>query len=264
MTTRKSNYWQKRQETLLDKSVDELTKRLGKSYVDSAKRIRREIEKIYIKITDADGNVNVNDLYQYNRYYSYLSMLNKELDLMGKHQILLYQNAFEKLYKDNGHLLTEQFGFKPFLDTAVADKATQQVWCADGKLWSARVWKNTDKLKTELARTLVDSVAMGRPMEETAKEIASRLTVSFSRARTLANTEMAHIQNYATLDRYRQAGVEEYEVLVEPDACDDCQELNGQTFKTSMVEPIIPLHPNCRCCILPVLEGSTENSEEDK
>lgn len=179
MTTRKSNYWQKRQETLLDKSVDELTKRLGKSYVDSAKRIRREIEKIYIKITDADGNVNVNDLYQYNRYYSYLSMLNKELDLMGKHQILLYQNAFEKLYKDNGHLLTEQFGFKPFLDTAVADKATQQVWCADGKLWSARVWKNTDKLKTELARTLVDSVAMGRPMEETAKEIASRLTVPF-------------------------------------------------------------------------------------
>ena len=86
---------------------------------------------------------------------------------------------------------------------------------------------------------------------------------SYERASTLVNTEMAHIQTEAAKNRYRAAGCREVEVYGEEDSgrCDICGKLHGQHFPIAGAMPI-PAHPNCRCCLLPVVEDRTDFSKE--
>jgi SPP1 gp7 family putative phage head morphogenesis protein len=73
---------------------------------------------------------------------------------------------------------------------------------------------------------------------------------------------MAHIQTQAAKQRYQDYGLTEYEILGnDDDSCGggkvDCHELNGKKFKYS--EMVVgknapPFHPNCKCCIVPVVE----------
>ena len=74
----------------------------------------------------------------------------------------------------------------------------------------------------------------------------------------LVTTEMAHIQTEAARDRYRKSGCQEVEVYGEEDErrCDICGKLNGKRFQINGVMPI-PAHPNCRCCLIPVVEIDT-------
>jgi len=46
-------------------------------------------------------------------------------------------------------------------------------------------------------------------------------------------------------------GAKQIEIYIEPDACEECQELKG-VYDFNAV-PLVPVHPNCRCCYLPVI-----------
>ena len=66
---------------------------------------------------------------------------------------------------------------------------------------------------------------------------------------------MAHIQTTAAQKRYEDYGIKEVEVLVDEDerTCPICSKLEGKRVPIHGVMPI-PAHPNCRCCIIPVVE----------
>jgi len=77
-------------------------------------------------------------------------------------------------------------------------------------------------------------------------------------AERIARTETIEAHNQADLLAYEQSGVVEYkEIIVEPDACEICTAVEGEkvllseNFSTGDDSP--PLHPNCRCSILPIL-----------
>ena len=79
--------------------------------------------------------------------------------------------------------------------------------------------------------------------------------MSYRRADTVVRTEIAHIQTQAAQQRYKDYGIEEVEIWADEDErrCDVCGKLHRTKYKVGASIPI-PAHPNCRCCIVPVIK----------
>jgi SPP1 gp7 family putative phage head morphogenesis protein len=108
-----------------------------------------------------------------------------------------------------------------------------------------------DRLGTALA----DAIALGLSGRRAAKLIQDSVSDP-ARALTIAITETNRAISRATIERYQQFGLEQME-WVTSDPCDKCV-LNegkvvnvGATFPSGDTQP--PVHPNCRCALLPVV-----------
>jgi len=70
------------------------------------------------------------------------------------------------------------------------------------------------------------------------------------------NNTATFLENKAKqrMDNYKKHGVAEVEWLAALDerTCDECDDLNGKKFPIDEV-PNCPLHPTCRCVLLPVI-----------
>ena len=136
-----------------------------------------------------------------------------------------------------------------------AQQMINQIWCADGKSWSSRIWKNTDRLQQALNDGLIDCVLTGKKPTDLKKLLMEQFDVSYRSADSVVRTEMAHIQTQAAKQRYLDAGITEVEVWAEKDErqCEICGKLHQKRFPIDGAMPV-PAHPRCRCCIIPVVE----------
>ena len=89
---------------------------------------------------------------------------------------------------------------------------------------------------------------------KTAQVISDLFNVSYSNARRLASTELAHVETIEAQDRYKEYRIEQWEVLPTHDekTCPICKEKAGKKY--SIDEAPVPLHPRCRCAMIPVVE----------
>jgi hypothetical protein len=89
------NYWQKRElkqrELQYDRTLAQYEAELRKQYQQSLKAVSRDIEKLYDEILVASGNDTLlaSDLYKYNRYFSLMKSLNKQLKALGGKEITI-------------------------------------------------------------------------------------------------------------------------------------------------------------------------------
>ena len=127
-------------------------------------------------------------------------------------------------------------------------------------VWSDRIWQYQDDLKHDLEKMLTKALVIGRNPKhpEFVKELQKTFGVSQYRAETLLVTEMARVQTSAQKFSFLHNGYEEYEFICcgggaggnPNDPCKDCQELDGQVFKVSEMQPgenAAPKHPGCHC-----------------
>ncbi len=83
------------------------------------------------------------------------------------------------------------------------------------------------------------------------------------RAQTLARTEVIRAHHMGMMQEYENWGVLEVEVEAEfvtaedDRVCPECEALEGQVFALEDAKSIIPVHPNCRCIMLPTDLTST-------
>lgn len=90
--------------------------------------------------------------------------------------------------------------------------------------------------------------------ELSGREINRRLDVygrklHRKRADMIARTESAFAVDEGTLQGYEEAEVEKVDILLAPDACEDCIALAGKNpYKIAKSHGILPAHPLCRCC----------------
>lgn len=141
------------------------------------------------------------------------------------------------------------------IDKRLAEQMINGIWCADGKSWSQRVWQNTSKLQQMLNDTLIECVVAGRKTTDLKQMLQQAFGATYNQANRLVRTEIAHIQTEAAQKRYMDYGITEVEVLADADErrCETCAGLHKKRFPIGGAMPV-PAHPNCRCCILPVVE----------
>lgn len=256
-------YWTERSAAAMqaatDKTIAETQEQIVKYYQKSQQKVIGQFEQTYNKIllTIEEGRTPTPaDLYKLDSYWTMQAQLKNELTKLGDKQAAILSKQFEKEW----HRVYEVLAVKDDLyfsdiDTTAVKQMLNRIWCADGKTWSARVWENVGKLQQALNDNLIDCLVTGKNPSELKKMLMQDFGKSFKRADTLVRTELAHIQTEAARERYRAAGVQEVEILADYDErrCEICGQLHKKRFPINASMPV-PAHPNCRCCILPVVE----------
>ena len=113
----------------------------------------------------------------------------------------------------------------------------------------------SDTTVRDIGNAIGEAIELGLPAERAAKRIMTHVA-NPARALSIAITEQNRAISYATVNRYKEAGLEKMEWEVSS-PCDKCaQNANqvmpiGQPFKSGNTQP--PAHPHCRCVLLPVL-----------
>lgn len=257
------NYWQERmanaQNAISTKTTKQIEKQLRKYYAAAAKRTIEDFESTYNKLLaqKADGkDITPADLYRLDKYWEAQRQLRQQLQKLGEKKISLLTKYFELNFFDIYHSIAIP-GLKAFntIDDKIVNQLINSVWVADGRTFSQRVWNNIDRLVETLNEQLVYTVVTGKKTTELKNLLQERFNVSYRRADTLVRTELAHIQTEAAKKRYEDYGIQYIEVLVDADdrTCDECKALIGKKFPIHAAPPL-PVHPNDRCAIIPVID----------
>lgn len=134
-----------------------------------------------------------------------------------------------------------------------------------GKIFSDRVWENTNELANRIYNDIIRCVEIGIRPREIAKQIKDDFGVSAYQAARLVNTELAKVVSDAQLDVYRNSGVVEkvmWMATLENNTCETCADYDGKEFLLNDA-PKIPVHPNCRCCYVPIVDGYKPGKRAD-
>ena len=256
------SYWENRlaraQDAITQKNLKQIEKQLAKYYATTAKRVIKDFENTYNKVLKAveEGKqITPADLYKLDSYWRMQGQLRQELQKLGEKQVVALTKTFELNFFEVYYSLNIE-GLDAFstIDSAMAQQMINSVWVADNKTYSQRIWENTERLMETLNEELINVVVAGKKTTELKNKLQERFGVSYRRADMLARTELCHIQTEAAKQRYKDYGIEYVEVLVDEDArtCDLCKELIGKKYPVNGVMPL-PVHPNERCCLVPVI-----------
>lgn len=256
-------YWQERNINtgieLCKKTEAEVEEQLKKYFKRCSRRVIDNFIHTYEKVLSAANNgqsITPADLYKLDSYWKMQAQLHKELQSLGDNTYNLFFKRFTDNYINiyNSLAIPSQENFSK-IDKNIAQQMINQIWCADGKSWSQRIWKNTDKLQQLLNDRLLDCVVAGKKTTQLKRDLMEGFNSTYYQANRIARTEIAHIQTQAAQQRYRDYGIREVEVWADKDErrCDECGKHHQERYSVNAVMPV-PFHPNCRCCIIPVVD----------
>lgn len=119
----------------------------------------------------------------------------------------------------------------------------------------------TAAMDTQISRVLADGMIQGLGPRDIAKSITEKIdAIGIGRATTLARTEVIRAHHLANINEYRQYGVElvgvkaEWRTVGDGRVCELCAPRDGKIYSLDEIEPLIPLHPNCRCMAVPIVK----------
>lgn len=265
------NYWNNRlirnREALLDKSIEAANKELQKVYKEIAQRLIDKLEALYAEMSAAGpGNVLASHQFSYNKYYEQLRDIQQEMQRLGMAEQDIMNADFTKYYKNNSNLIGEQLKLANKVDPEEVKRTVAQVWAEDGQSFSSRIWKDKQALMSKLDVGLTQIISTGTGRSDLIKSLVKEaVATSFANARRVVVTELSHLYNESTVNRYGEAGVQEVEWLAEIDSrtCPECQKMNGKRFPLALSKNLIPKHPNCRCtwlAVIPENKGGDNNN----
>lgn len=118
----------------------------------------------------------------------------------------------------------------------------------------------TATMDAQISRELADGLILGKHPREIAIAIADRVEkIGIHRATVLARTEVIRAHHMASIQTYRNFGIENVQVEAEwitagdSRVCELCAPLEGKRFKLDEIEGKIPVHPQCRCAAIPIV-----------
>ena len=129
---------------------------------------------------------------------------------------------------------------------------------------AARTWiaEHSLLLAKSINKTTMEAIQAellsGRELGETITQLSKRIEVYFDgnakmRAARLARTETIAANNEGTIRRLEMMHIEKSEFYASPDACEQCTPYVG-VYQTSETHGMVPVHQNCRCQIMGVIE----------
>lgn len=118
-----------------------------------------------------------------------------------------------------------------------------------------------DATAQQVTRVLSEGIAEGLGPRDIARRMVDRVDkIGRHRATLLARTEVIRAHHVATIEEYKRAEIQgvkvqaEFSTAGDSRVCPTCQGLEGNVYTLDDIQGIIPVHPNCRCVALPVVE----------
>ncbi len=124
--------------------------------------------------------------------------------------------------------------------------------------YSRQLWGNTDNLVKDLKKVLKTGFVRGDHPRTMARDLVQRYKVANSRAETLIRTDGTMIVNRSAIQRYKDAGLKYYRILVHLDnrTTEICKKIHAEDKRYLIDEMQAgvnapPFHFNCRSGVMP-------------
>lgn len=215
-------------------------KRIAAQIRECREICERELKKLY-ELEDLQG-LSVDQLLRKQRYLELRNQIDNELKKLGEGLI----ETVGSTITDAATLVNPNFSIEQLKAFTDIDYG--------GIPFSQRIWGNLTELREQVYEKIEHSVVLGYSYKDAARELAERFNVSENRARCLTRTETARAYNKATIQNYKDNGITQVEVYTEPNCCDDCAALKGKVFTPEEATDLLPRHPSCKCCWLPIVK----------
>lgn len=128
----------------------------------------------------------------------------------------------------------------------------------NGYNYSQQLWGNTDNLVKDLKKVLKTGFVRGDHPRTMARDLAQRYKVANSRAETLVRTDGTMIVNRSAIQRYKDAGLKYYRILVHLDnrTTEICKRIHAENKRYLIDEMQVgvnapPFHFGCRSGVMP-------------
>jgi SPP1 gp7 family putative phage head morphogenesis protein len=137
----------------------------------------------------------------------------------------------------------------------------------NGYNYSQQLWGNTDNLVKDLKKVLKTGFVRGDHPRTMARDLAQKYKVANSRAETLVRTDGTMIVNRSAIQRYKDAGLKYYRILVHLDnrTTEICKRIHAEDKRYLIDEMQAgvnapPFHFNCRSGVIPDEEELASDS----
>lgn len=230
-------------------------------YKSALNDVRKQLGIIYSKYSQ-DGKLDV----QVTQEYNILKNMDLKLKYMGSKLAAIDNNKVTEILNDKytqSYFKTAQT-IQKGIDTVIDFKLVRPEMIEsavktpmNGSMYSSRIWDNKTKLINNLRDNLKEGIEQGYDITKLSKSISNTMGSSAYDSMRLVNTETARVVNSAQQKIYTESGVVKqvmWSSTLEDSTCQDCSVLDGQYFNLEDA-PDLPVHPNCRCCLIPVIEG---------
>lgn len=209
---------------------------------------------------------SASDLYRISRLKAFQTQINNQVEMLAAYKEQGLTKTLKEVFEEGYY--RNIFNFQQFtgignsfeiLDVRTINQAIMKPWTYDGATFSDRIWKDKEKLKNSLEKTLTQGIIRGESPEVIARKIAKETNVELSAAKRLVITESAAMSTRASMEGYEELGVEEIEFSAALDerTCPECGDMDGKHFPTKDVQiglNMSPLHPHCRCTTIPYFD----------
>lgn len=187
-------------------------------------------------------------------------------DLLGAQErevVNNYQNTGKAEFNLKGWIIKFKKAFRPLITSVYEDsledvlsgkKATPEKWIEERSFEMATAINETTK--DLLGVALREGLAEGESIPEITGRIKGFFEETYKgRAERIARTEVIAASNEGAITGYEEMGVVKGEFFAALDErlCPDCEALHGNIYPMGEAHGLIPVHPACRCVILPVV-----------
>ena len=198
--------------------------------------------------------------------------LNRLEGLQASARLHLYQATGDVVQRIDNHITrqslrgantaAEAMGFgRAFysMDSDAVRRFVDTVWTGNTS-YSQRIWDNTETLASYVAQDMSKALARGDSYQRIAKALEKRFVdVPQSSLMRLVYTEGTYVSRMAQVEELKREGFDSYtiEVVHDERACEECEGVNGSTFRFKDMQVGVnfpPLHPYCRCQIAPAVD----------
>lgn len=239
-----------------------------KEYNKLLKTAPLEAKKLYLEIETLSAKSRM----------SHLDSLRAQVDMEMVKLIFGVEdsakNALTSVYRDTFIEVTKDLGINAIVSRDKIKTVLDRPW--SGANFSERLWSNTDKLAQTVKQEIVNGMIQGINLQTMAKRVSERFeTAKKNDVERLLRTEVNYTLNQATLDGYKEAGIEKYEFSATLDSRTSqiCSELHGEIFEIKKIAVGLnypPMHPRCRSTTIPIVDyenlirqGREEIGEKD-
>lgn len=236
------------------------------NYINNAKKKDlplKEYEKLQKQLTNSSLKHRIDKLEAMKHE------INMQLNELARTKELMVEEHLSKVYEEqyyknlyNNAMITNTTKYISKLSPSQIQNVVKSNWLSDGSNFSSIIWKNKEKLLSEMQKTVTVGVITGKTPYDLSKDFARVMKVDRNRATVLLQTETARVRSMAEIESYKQMEVSKYQIIATLDdrTSDICQSMDMKVFDIKDYEVGVtapPFHPNCRSTKVPYYEDNT-------
>lgn len=199
------------------------------------------------------------------RYQALLDEIDKKLIEVSNEVQITFEDYLSGAYTGAYNDSLKSLGIDAH--TVINHRAVEEIirYPFSGAMFSDRIWRNKNQLLNWINDDLTKGIIRGDSIQKMGKSLKDRCRSTRYQAERLVRTESCHAYTQGTLDGYTDSKVvDAVEILTAGDErmCPTCSSKDGVVVPLDEAragDNIPPVHPNCRCCILPTIIEDTKN-----